>query len=285
MRVEAAVRAGAELGEGPTWDPDGERLIWVDILGGRVHGYRPGDGRRSVRVVEQHVGAAKPRAGGGLVLNLRDGVFALDDGPDRGDLRPLHHDPVPGRRGNDAAVAPDGSLWAGTMRYDEGEGGGTLVRVAPDGSSRTVLSRVTVSNGLGWSPEGDRMYYIDTPTRRVDVFDFTPDGDVRDRRPLVHTGERDGFPDGMTVDADGCLWVAFWEGGAVRRYTPEGRLDRTLRMPVSRPTACAFGGPGLRDLYVTCARVGLGPHDEPLAGSLLVIPDIGQGLPQPAFAG
>nr|WP_153426647.1 SMP-30/gluconolactonase/LRE family protein [Streptomyces alkaliphilus] len=273
------------MGEGPTWDSDGERLIWVDILGGRVHGYRPGDGRRSVRVVEQHVGAAKPRAGGGLVLNLRDGVFALDDGPDTGDLRPLHHDPVPGRRGNDAAVAPDGSLWAGTMRYDEGEGGGTLVRVAPDGSSRTVLSRVTVSNGLGWSPEGDRMYYIDTPTRRVDVFDFTPDGDVRDRRPLVHTGERDGFPDGMTVDADGCLWVAFWEGGAVRRYTPEGRLDRTLRMPVSRPTACAFGGPGLRDLYVTCARVGLGPHDEPLAGSLLVIPDIGQGLPQPAFAG
>ncbi|GAB3127315.1 SMP-30/gluconolactonase/LRE family protein [Streptomyces calidiresistens] len=285
MRVEPVVRERAELGEGPTWDPDGERLIWVDILGGRIHGYRPGDGRRSVRVVEQHVGAAKPRAGGGLVLNLRDGVFALDDGPDAGRLRPLHHDPVPGRRGNDAAVAPDGSLWAGTMRYDEGEGGGTLVRVAPDGSSRTILSDVTVSNGLGWSPEGDRMYYIDTPTRRVDVFAFTPEGEVRDRRPLVHTGERDGFPDGMTVDADGCLWVAFWEGGAVRRYTPDGRLDRTLRMPVSRPTACAFGGPDLRDLYITCARVGLGPHEEPLAGSLLVVPDAGRGLPQPAFAG
>lgn len=119
-RYEVAVRASATLGEGPTWDPAAGRLLWLDILGSRVHTFDPATGRRGVRVTDQHVGAVKPRAGGGLVLNLRDGVGLID--PD-GTFRWLHHEPVPGRRANDAAVAPDGSLWAGTMRYDEAPGG------------------------------------------------------------------------------------------------------------------------------------------------------------------
>ncbi|WP_432026667.1 SMP-30/gluconolactonase/LRE family protein [Streptomyces sp. 1222.5] len=277
---EVAVRAGATLGEGPAWDPVSGRLIWLDILGARVHTYDPSTGRRTVRTTDQHIGAAKPRAGGGLVLNLRDGVGLLD--PD-GTFRWLRREPVPGRRGNDAAVAPDGSLWAGTMRYDEATGGGTLYRLTGDGTAATVLPDVTVSNGTGWSPDGRLMYYIDTPTRRVDVFDHDADG-VRDRRPLVEIEEGAGFPDGLTVDADGCVWVALWDGGAVRRYTPAGELDRVITLPTPRTTACAFGGAALTDLYVTTARVGL-PSPHPVAGSLLVIPDAGQGLPQPAFAG
>ncbi|MEW2246160.1 MULTISPECIES: SMP-30/gluconolactonase/LRE family protein [unclassified Streptomyces] len=277
---EVAVRAEATLGEGPTWDAATGRLLWLDILGSRVHTYDPATGRRTVRTTEQHVGAVKPRAGGGLVLNLRDGVGLLDAD---GTFRWLHHEPVPGRRANDAAVAPDGALWAGTMRYDEAPGGGTLSRITGDGTAEVVLDDVAVSNGTGWSPDGRLMYYIDSPTRRVDVFSYA-DGRVDDRRPFARIEEGAGFPDGLTVDADGCVWVALWDGGAVRRYTPDGRLDRVITLPTPRVTACAFGGPDLTDLYVTTARVGLtAPH--PTAGSLLVVPGAGQGLPQPAFQG
>lgn len=276
-RAEQAVAAGAALGEGPTWDPAAGRLIWVDILGSRVHTYDPGTGRRTVLATEQHVGAAKPRTGGGLVLNLRDGIGSYDAD---GRFAWLHRDPVPGRRGNDAAVAPDGSLWAGSMAYAETPGGGHLIRLAPGGAVTTVLDTVTVSNGTGWSPDGRLMYYTDTPTRRIDVFDVMGE-QVDGRREFVSV---DGYPDGLTVDADGCVWVALWDGGALHRYTPDGALDRVVPLPARRPTACAFGGPGLTDLYVTTARTGLAAP-APLEGSLLVLPGAGQGLPQPAFAG
>ncbi|MEU3251447.1 SMP-30/gluconolactonase/LRE family protein [Streptomyces sp. NPDC006997] len=280
MRYEVAVRAEAQLGEGPTWDASAGRLLWIDILGSRVYGYDPVSGARSVRRTGQHVGAVKPRVGGGLVLNLRDGVGLVD--PDDG-FRWLHREVVPGRRGNDAAVAPDGALWAGTMRYDEAVGGGTLSRFGGDGAVTAVLDDVTVSNGTGWSPDGRLMYYVDTPTRRIDVFDFE-DGVATNRRPLVEVEEGAGYPDGLTVDAEGCVWVALWDGAAIRRYGPTGELDQVLPLPVPRVTACAFGGPDLTDLYITTARVGLtSPH--PLAGSLLVSPGAGKGLPQPAFAG
>lgn len=278
-RGEVALRAGARLGEGPVWDSAAQRLVWVDILSARVHGYDPAGRRTTVMATEQHVGAALPRRDGGLVANLRDGIGLYDAA---GRFSWLVRDPVPGRRGNDAAVSPDGALWAGTMRYDEAPGGGTLIRVAGSGAATTVLPDVAVSNGTGWSPDGGLMYYVDSPTRRIDV--FTVDGPaVTGRRPLATVEEGAGFPDGLTTDADGCVWVALWDGGALRRYTPEGRLDRTVPLPVRRPTSCAFGGPDLTDLYVTTARVG--QEADALAGSLLVLPGAGQGLPQPAFAG
>lgn len=280
MTYEVAVRAEAELGEGPTWDAAGGRLLWIDILGSRIHTYDPVSGRRSARTTPQHIGAVKPRVGGGLVLNLRDGVGLLD--PDDS-FRWLHSEAVPGRRANDAAVAPDGSLWAGTMRYDEAPGGGTLSRLTGDGSAEVILDDVAVSNGTGWSPDGRLMYYIDSPTRRVDVFDHEG-GRVADRRPFVTIEDGAGFPDGLTVDAEGCVWVALWEGAAVRRYTPAGELDRIVPLPVPRVTACAFAGPDLTDLYITTARVGLA-SPPPLAGSVFVIPGAGKGLAQPAFAG
>ncbi|WNI21279.1 SMP-30/gluconolactonase/LRE family protein [Streptomyces sp. ITFR-16] len=281
-RPELAVRESAALGEGPTWDPAAGRLIWVDILSARVHTFDPATGRRTVMATEQHVGAAKPRAGGGLVVNLRDGIGLYDTD---GAFRWLVHDPEPGRRGNDAAVAPDGALWAGTMRYDGTETGGSLARVAADGTTTRVLPLVACSNGTGWSPDGRLMYYIDTPTRRIDVFDVDADGaHVTGRRPFAVVEEGAGYPDGLTVDAEGAVWVALWDGAALCRYTPDGRLERTVELPVRRPTACAFGGPALRDLYITSARTGLdAPH--PLSGSLLVLPDAGTGLPGTPFAG
>lgn len=279
---DVAVRAEAALGEGPTWDPATGRLLWIDILGSRVHTYDPATGRRTVLRTDQHVGAVKPRAGGGLVLNLRDGIGLLD--PD-GTFRWLHREVVPGRRANDAAVAPDGSLFAGTMRYDEAPCGGTLSRVAPGGRVDLLLDDVAVSNGTGWSPDGRLMYYIDSPTRRIDVFDVgAADGRITNRRSFALIEEGAGFPDGLCVDADGCVWVALWAGGAVRRYTPGGELDRVIPLPVPLVTACTFGGPDLTDLYITTARVGL-TAPPPLAGSLLVVRGAGKGVAQPPFRG
>ncbi|HEV7931237.1 MAG TPA: SMP-30/gluconolactonase/LRE family protein [Actinomadura sp.] len=273
--VEVAVPAGAELGEGPTWDPATERLLWVDVLGCRIHTYDPATGQDTTLATEQHVGAAKPRESGGLVVNLRDGIGLYD--PD-GSFRWLTLFGEEGARGNDAGVAPDRALWAGTMRYDEAPGGGALYRVDPGGEVTTVLDDVTISNGIGWSPDGRLMYHIDSPTRRIDVFDFHGDT-VSDRRPFV-TVEGPAVPDGLTVDADGCVWVALWGGGRVQRHTPAGRLDRTVEAPVTLTTACAFGGDDLTDLYITSAR-----STEPLSGSLLVVPGAGQGMPSPSFGG
>jgi sugar lactone lactonase YvrE len=278
--LDVAVRASAELGEGPTWDSAAQRLLWVDILGSRIHSLDPVSGHVASTATEQHVGAAKPRTGGGLVVNLRDGIGLYDLA---NEFTWLHHAPVAGRRGNDAAIAPDGSLWAGTMRYDEAAGGGTLTRVTAAGTAAVVIPDATVSNGIGWSPDGSRMYYIDSPTRRIDVFDYV-DGRAENRRVWVGIEEGLGWPDGLSVDADGAVWVALWDGAAVHRYTPDGTLDRILPLPVQRPTACAFGGSRLTDLYITTARTGLtAPH--PLSGSLLVVPGAGHGLPQQMFTG
>ncbi|MCW2869747.1 MAG: Calcium-binding protein, partial [Streptomyces oryziradicis] len=153
----------------------------------------------------------------------------------------------------------------------------------------TGAGRVTVSNGTGWSPDGTLMFYVDTPTGRIDVFDVdSGTGLVRDRRPLAVIEDDAGFPDGLTVDADGCVWVALWDGGAVRRYTPEGKLDRVVEVPAARPTACAFGGPELTDLYITTATTGLDARAlaaQPLAGSVLVVRGAGTGLPGRPFMG
>lgn len=285
--VEIALRAEPTLGEGPTWDAGTGSLVWVDILGSTVHRFRPGPGTDEVIPVPQHVGAAKPRANGGLVLNLRDGVGLLDAAG--GDPRWLVYWARDGMRGNDAAVDPAGRLWAGTMRYDIAAGGGFLACVEPDGRARVVLPAVTISNGIGWSPDEQRMYYVDTPTRRIDVFDYdAASGDSTNRRTLAEITGTDGSPDGLCVDADGCVWVALFNGGQVRRYTPDGVLDRTLEIPARQVTACCFGGDDLADLYVTTARESFTDADaaaQPLAGSLFVAPGIGSGLPSPRFPG
>jgi sugar lactone lactonase YvrE len=284
--LEVALHAGALLGEGPTWDAGSGDLLWVDILAGEVHRFDPATHQDSVLRTHQHVGAAKPRAGGGLVVNLRDGVGLYD--PD-GEFRWLAALAVEGCRGNDAAVDAAGHLWAGTMRYDEAAGGGRLYRVAPGGEVVTVLDRVAVSNGVGWSPDGRRMYYVDSPTRRVDVFDVDAGtGLVSGRRTFLDMEGVPGFPDGLAVDAEGCVWVASWDGGAVRRWTPAGDLDRTIEVPAARTTACTFGGPGLEDLYITTATAGLDAGQlaaQPLAGSIFVVAGAGRGLPAHAFAG
>jgi sugar lactone lactonase YvrE len=169
------------------------------------------------------------------------------------------------------------------MHIDESEPLGELYRLDGGGALTTVVKGVTVSNGLGWSPDGARMYYADSPTRRIDVFDYDPaTGEAFKRRVFADLSAFDGVPDGLTVDADGYVWVAIWGGGVLRRFAPDGTQDAVVQVPVSQPTSCAFGGPGMTDLYVTTASVGLSAtelEDQPLAGRLLRLHPGPVGLP------
>lgn len=280
MSVEVALRAVADFAECPTWDAADGTLLWVDMNRSEVHRLRPQDGTDTVLRFDQPVAAAKPRAGGGLVLSMRDGVTVRE--PD-GSLRPLTDWSAEGVRGNDAGVDGRGRLWVGTMAGPSAPG--WLGRVSPQGVTHRALSGTRLSNGIAWSPDGSRMYFVDTPTSRIDVLDYDlSTGEASHSRPFVELTGTDGVPDGLCVDTDGGVWVALFRGGAVRRYTPWGTLDREIRFPAVLTTACGFGGTDLTDLYVTTARRAP-EHDEPLAGSVFVVPSAGQGLAPTAFDG
>jgi sugar lactone lactonase YvrE len=270
--VELALPARAELGEGACWDVRSQTLHWVDILKGRVHAYAPATGACRTVSVGQPVGAAALREAGGLVLALRDGFATLD--PATGALSWIARveDDRPGQRMNDGRCDAAGRFWAGTMAFEPTAGTGTLYRLDPGGRVTPVLSDLTISNGLDWSPDGRLLYFIDSGTQRVDVFDFdVGTGAPANRRPFAVVPEAAGMPDGLAVDADGGVWVALWGGGALHRYAADGALERVVALPVTHPTSCAFGGPDLRDLYVTSAWVELGPlarERQPEAGGL-----------------
>jgi len=235
------------LGEGPHYDERTQRVYWVDILNSLIL-WRAFDGGDSGSIpTAGHVGACVPRESGGLAVCLPEGVID----PETGTWLARYPTPTEGLRSNDAKADPRGRLWHGTMAYDEGQGRGALYRLDPDSSeSKLMLEGATVSNGMGWSPDGRTMYYIDSPLKRVDAFDFDMDtGTLRNRRPFATID--DGFPDGMCVDAEGGLWVAIWMGHKVIRFLPDGSPDRVLDLPVPKVTSCAFAGPRLDTLIVT----------------------------------
>ena len=190
---------------------------------------------------------------------------------------------------NDGKCDHSGRFWSGTLALDEQRPVGALYRLDPSGEVTKVLSGVTVSNGLGWSPDQRTFYYIDSRTQRVDAFSHDPEsGRIARRRLLVAIPSREGTPDGLTVDVEGHLWVALWDGSVVRRYTPQGKQEYEVRLPASRVTSCAFGGDDLADLYVTSATTGLAPSDlrsQPHAGAVFVIRPGMRGLPTDTFAG
>jgi sugar lactone lactonase YvrE len=266
--VEIFDRRTCQLGEGPYYEDRTGRVGWVDILGRAVLWHELATGRTGALGTAAHVGAAVPRAGGGLVLCLPEGPMLLDEDGDRRHLGTFAEAdvaagddpdaPRPQRRANDAKADPFGRLWLGTMAYDETAGAGALYRLDP-GAERPVrvLADITVSNGLGWSPDGTRMYYADTPTQRIDVFDYDrASGELANRRPFVEIEPEVGKPDGMCVDAQGGVWVALWDGGAVRRYTPDGALDRVVEVGTPLTTSCAFVGERYDQLVITTASLG-----------------------------
>lgn len=287
--LELALDAGADLGEAPTWDAAARRLIWVDITKGVVHRFDPETGRDESLEIGQPVGAAVSTTSGLLAVAARNGFSLLDPETGRIELLAGIEATVPETLVNDGKCDGAGRFWAGTKDIDGRRPLGSLYRLDQDYTLTRVLTGVTISNGLGWSPDQRTMYYIDSATHGIDVFHFEPGaGSVSNRRRLVELPEAWGLPDGMTVDEEGFLWVAFWTGSAVRRIAPDGRIASVVEMPVSLVTSCAFGGDDLSDLYVTSARIGLTGaqlEEEPFAGGIFRLSPGVRGLPHHPFAG
>ena len=274
----------AVLGEGPYWVPENSCLLWVDIPNGLLHRTQIPSGATETMSVGA-VSAAFPALGGGIIT-AGGNQLTLRFRQASGEWASQTVAEVPAKDGvrfNDASVDPAGRVWVGSMHVDETEPLGELYRLDPGPVLTPVVRGVTVSNGLGWSPEGSRLYYADSPMRRIDVFDFdAATGEAFQRRAFADLSRADGVPDGLTVDLDGCVWVAMWGGGVLRRFTPNGKQDAVLPVPVTRPTSCAFGGPDLADLFVTSASIGMTDADraaEPLAGRLLRLHPGPRGLP------
>jgi sugar lactone lactonase YvrE len=258
IAVELAVDARAELGEGPVWDDRAGCLYFVDILRARVHRFDPVGGSVRTYDIGQLVGAVALAERGDLVLAVRDGFARLD--LETGAVRTIANisNRSPDRRMNDGNCDPAGRFWAGTMALDERPEAGALYRLDADGSVATMVAPVSISNGIDWSSDGTRMFFIDSPTQAIDMFDFdVARGTIANRRRFVRIAPELGMPDGLTIDADEHVWVSLWSGSAVHRYAPDGTLDTTVRLPTAYPTSCAFGGADLRDLYVTTAAVKL----------------------------
>ncbi len=278
-QVERVTDAVAYHGEGPVWSLRWGGLRWVDMLAGDVLHLAP-DGEVERRHVGEIAAVVRPRRGGGAVIGIERG-FALED-PD-GTIRPLAEVwSDPSVRMNEGGCDPDGRFYCGSMAYDQRPGAASLYRLDPDGTVHVVLEGVTVSNGLEWSPDGSLAYFNDTATRTIAVFDYERHSGLTRRRVFARLGHQ---PDGLTVDAQGGVWTALADGGAVRRYTPDGALDLVVEVPARKVTACTFGGSGLDELFITTSREGLEPGEDPMAGSLFRAEPGVTGLPVREFAG
>lgn len=310
-QAETALPARAELGEGPTWDSQTRSLIWVDIVAGKVHRFRPDLGTDVAAETGTSVGSVGLRAGGGLILSLADGLGLASADQVRDALPEDARPPVPGGRHAGTAIAcervpglaveggkvrfnegkadPEGRFLAGTMHWEEREPLGSLYQLSPDGRADTLLDGITVANGLDFTDDRRTMYYIDSAVGGVDAFDRDPEtGRLSGRRRVADVPAPDGSPDGMTLDADGCLWVAVWGGGQVRRFAPDGRLIGVVEVPARRVTSAAFGGENLDELFITTARIGQSQRElaaQPRAGDLFWLRPGVTGRPWPRFAG
>ena len=285
--MEVAIHAGALLGEGPRWDAATGRLLWVDIEAGVLHVFDPARDEDRAIALGIRVGAAAPTESGGVLVALADrlGVVDLADESVRTLVEIPHGDGV---RLNDGTCDAAGRFWVGSMALDYAPGRGALYRYSRDGLDR-VLQDVTLSNGLGWSPDRTTMYYIDSMAYRVDRFEFDlTTGEISGRRPFIVIERGAGIPDGLAVDDEGGIWVALWGGACIRRYSPDGELERVVDVPADNVTACCFGGEDGRSLYVTTASVELPAErrsSQPLAGSVFVTDAGVSGPPAQPFAG
>lgn len=290
VQVELLVDFRARVGEGPLWDERAQVLYWVDILGNQVCVFDPVTGANTAMDVGQPVGTVVVRDRGGLMLALQHGLAAFD--PRTRQLAVIN-DPeahLPENRFNDGKCDPAGRFWAGTMAFAATRGAGSLYCMDTDLSVRRVLTQISISNGIVWSLDHCTMYFIDSLKMDVRAFDYEQGtGQIASERVVCRFPEEAGLPDGMAIDEEGMLWVAHYNGSQVCRWNPaNGQLLASIPLPVSRVTACAFGGPNLDQLFITSASQGMGPGDwqkEPHAGGLFVCQPGVRGVPSFRFGG
>lgn len=286
--IRIVLDARDRLGEGPGWDDRADELVRVDITGSKVHGWSPESGPTWTIEVEGEVGAAVLREGGGLVLAIDHKLVLRDpDGSER--VIATAEEEKDENRFNDCRADPQGRLWAGTMSRVRTPNSSGLYRLEAGGELEQVLDGTAISNGIGWSPDQETMFFIDSPSQKIDAFDFdAATGAISNRRTIAEVDPADGLPDGLTIDAEGGVWVALFAGGALRRYAPDGTLEEQIELPLTNPTCPAFGGPDLDTLYVTTAWHKLTPEQhaaEPQAGALLALQPGVRGLPRNRYAG
>jgi sugar lactone lactonase YvrE len=282
MKAEQITEPVAYHGEGPVWSEKWGGLRWLDMLAGDILTLTA-DGAVNRRHVGKVAAAVRPRRKGGAVIGIERG-FALESSDGTLTcLGELWRDQAV--RMNEGGCDPDGRFYCGSMAYDRAPGAATLYRLNPDWSVNVVLKNVTISNGLEWSPDNLRAYYNDTATYQISVFDYDIEEGLTRRRVFVDLSEESKRPDGLTVDAEGGVWVALSNGGVVRRYTSGGTLDGIIEVPAKKVTACTFGGPRLDQLFITTSREGVAPGSDLLAGSLFCAFAGVSGLPVREFAG
>jgi len=286
---ELVLDCKAELGEGPIWDPDAQALYWVNILANEVHIYNPASGADRSIDCGQMVGTVVGRQSGGLMVALQNGFASLNL-----DTQEIQHIADPENnselRFNDGKCDPAGRFWAGSLPLSEDVPEGSLYSLETDHTVKKRLTGITIANGIVWTSDAKTMYYIDTPTMKVDAYDFDVEtGDISNHRVAVTVPEEFGWPDGMAIDAEDKIWVGHWGGWQVTRFDPEtGETLETIKMPAEQVTACAFGGPNLDQLYITTASTGIDAAalaKQPHAGGLFVTEVGVSGVPSAKFAG
>jgi sugar lactone lactonase YvrE len=282
MDVEQVTGPIAYHAEGPVWSASWGGLRWMDMMAGDILSLDGRGGVERLSVGSPVAAVVRPRRDGGAIIGVERG-FALEE-PDGS----IHQVPEvwsdPRVRMNEGGCDPDGRFYCGSMAYDQTKRAGSLYRFDPDRSVSVVLSEVTVSNGLDWSPDGSRAYYNDTDTHAIAVFAYDFGRGLTDRQTFAAIPDG-GRPDGLTVDRDGGVWTAISNGGAVRGYSPDGELVEIIELPAQMVTACTFGGSDLSQLFITTSREGLNPGEDPKAGSLFVAEPGVRGMPTREFAG
>lgn len=290
MNLDLVYETRAALGEGPVWDDRRHVLYWLDITNRIVHIFDPSTQVNRRISINQPAGCLAPTAGGDLLLGMEKGfgILNLESKAVRSLIDPEGH--LPSNRFNDGKCDRQGRFWAGTMSMEKTEGAGSLYCLFPDMTFRTMISGVTTSNGMAWTGDQTTYYYIDTPTLKVEAFDYNPEtADISRRRTAVNIPSGQGKPDGMTIDEEDMLWIAHYGGGRVTRWEPAtGKLIATLELPAPNVTSCTFGGLHLDELYITTARQGLTEEElakHPKSGSLFRAEVGVKGTPAPIFVG
>jgi len=275
------------LGEGPLWSVEEQAIYWVDIDGKKIQRFYPETGKYDSFDVPVKVCLMAFREKGGLICGTEDGFYFWNIETQKMDFITNPEKGKKKARFNDGKVDRKGRLWAGTMTFEGATS--ALYRMNPDLNVKKMVPEITISNGIGWSPDDSIMYFVDSLRYVINAFDYDlPTGTISNQQPFVQMDADFGIPDGLTVDSEGYVWCAIYGAWKVMRYDPLGNIAAEIRMPVSQPSSCMFGGKELNELYITSISEGLSEEDkvkEPMAGDLFMIKTDIQGLPEPKFAG